>query len=62
MSHDARDICRLMADGIEASARDCIAIGAVEKGERMLKWAAELREQALNIDEDGYDLIQQGHA
>lgn len=51
MSTD-REIGLYMASGIEASAKQCIRDGYVEKGERMLAWAAEVRAQAEAEEED----------
>jgi len=41
--HTHREIADYMASGIEKSAHECRALGAVEKADRMMAWAAEVR-------------------
>jgi hypothetical protein len=41
--HTHREIADYMADGIEKSAEDCRSLGAIEKADRMMAWAAKVR-------------------
>lgn len=59
MSTD-REVGLYMANGIEASAHQCIRDGFVEKGERMLAWAAEVRAKAEAEEEEDPPTPNQG--
>ncbi len=50
--HSEREIGLYMADGIEASARECERDGFAEKAARMFAWAKEVREEAERAEDE----------